>query len=438
MSNATGGSMTNDTNTRTPAPQGDWVVALRADGSRVSLAECPIGLFLAESGELCLKTEYGNNEGRIDAYIVSSGEMFWGHAPQTIASQQAELVQPVALAPKEGAPAADLGRAVEAAEAAVYKRHERGFLIKPLVNPIDMRAALEAALPFLPAQAAPVQQPWPEPVVTNPDIPSPTGVPYIDSLLHRVLDAQQDINLAANEQMSQPLCDASVLLDEVEQTIRRMAGPGQATANRRNICDCELAHNGLGLTGRECDCPAGAQSAEPVADEDAADVEAATSALAEYERDGGVSLEQLEAELFGSPLLRLEQFIAAESADGGTDTVVSLCFLREIASALALSGAAPQAGEDAKPEQWSRMDVAKYLAARDGIILLDIAATVGPEDDANNWREYLGQADDLLAHLYTSPVAAPPVEGWRPPADDIFAGVDDPATTPDSQGGEDA
>lgn len=53
-------------------------------------------------------------------------------------------------------------------------------------------------------------------------------------------------------------------------------------------------------------------------------------------------------ELFGSPLLRLEQFIAAESADGGTDTVVSLCFLREIASALALSGAAPQAGEDAR------------------------------------------------------------------------------------------
>lgn len=105
------------------APQGDWVVALRADGSRVSLAECPIGLFLAESGELCLKTEYGNNEGRIDAYIVSSGEMFWGHAPQTIASQQAELVQPVALAPKEGAPAADLGRAVGAwAEIAEHYR----------------------------------------------------------------------------------------------------------------------------------------------------------------------------------------------------------------------------------------------------------------------------------------------------------------------------
>lgn len=66
------------------------------DGSllAVTLAECPIGLFWC--GEtLALKTEYGNNEGRIDAYIVSSGEMFWGPAPQTIASQRATMVVPV-------------------------------------------------------------------------------------------------------------------------------------------------------------------------------------------------------------------------------------------------------------------------------------------------------------------------------------------------------
>jgi hypothetical protein len=60
----------------------------------VSLAECPIGLFLHDD-ELCLKTEYGNNDGRIDAYIVSSGEFFWGSPPQTIASQRAQLVNPV-------------------------------------------------------------------------------------------------------------------------------------------------------------------------------------------------------------------------------------------------------------------------------------------------------------------------------------------------------
>ena len=61
----------------------------------VSLAACPIGLFVSESGTLALKTEYGNNEGRIDAYIVSTGEFFWGAAPQTIASQRAQRVVPI-------------------------------------------------------------------------------------------------------------------------------------------------------------------------------------------------------------------------------------------------------------------------------------------------------------------------------------------------------
>ena len=61
---------------------------------KVKLADCPTGLFVCE-GELCLKTEYGNDEGRIDAYIVSSGEFFWGAAPQTIENQRAQLVMPV-------------------------------------------------------------------------------------------------------------------------------------------------------------------------------------------------------------------------------------------------------------------------------------------------------------------------------------------------------
>lgn len=60
----------------------------------VTLADAPIGLFWC--GEtLALKTEYGNKEGRIDAYIVSSGEFFWGHAPQSIESQRATLVTPI-------------------------------------------------------------------------------------------------------------------------------------------------------------------------------------------------------------------------------------------------------------------------------------------------------------------------------------------------------
>jgi hypothetical protein len=63
--------------------------------SQCTLAKCPIGLFMSQDSELCLKTEYGNNEGRIDAYIVSSGEFFWGAKPQTIASQRSEVVTPV-------------------------------------------------------------------------------------------------------------------------------------------------------------------------------------------------------------------------------------------------------------------------------------------------------------------------------------------------------
>jgi hypothetical protein len=63
-------------------------------GPTVSLASCPIGLFLF-GGELCLKTEYGNNDGRINAYIVDSGEFFWGGAPQMIKNQREQQVTPV-------------------------------------------------------------------------------------------------------------------------------------------------------------------------------------------------------------------------------------------------------------------------------------------------------------------------------------------------------
>lgn len=41
----------------------------------IALKDCPVGLFLSLNGELCLKTEYGD-----DAYIVSTGEKFWGGA----------------------------------------------------------------------------------------------------------------------------------------------------------------------------------------------------------------------------------------------------------------------------------------------------------------------------------------------------------------------
>jgi hypothetical protein len=63
----------------------------------LTLAECPPGLFLTSDCGLCFKSEYGDNNGRIDAYIVSSGEFFWGAAPQTIDSQRRQIVRPVDL-----------------------------------------------------------------------------------------------------------------------------------------------------------------------------------------------------------------------------------------------------------------------------------------------------------------------------------------------------
>jgi hypothetical protein len=70
------------------------VIKLHVSKRRVRLARCPIGLFM-HGDTLCLKTEYGSNEGRIDAYIVSSGEFYWGDAPQTIENQRKQLVRPV-------------------------------------------------------------------------------------------------------------------------------------------------------------------------------------------------------------------------------------------------------------------------------------------------------------------------------------------------------
>ena len=59
----------------------------------VPLSEAPYGLFYSRDEVLCVKTEYGNNEGRIDAFIVESGEFFWGGA-KSISEQRNVLVQP--------------------------------------------------------------------------------------------------------------------------------------------------------------------------------------------------------------------------------------------------------------------------------------------------------------------------------------------------------
>lgn len=76
---------------------------------RVTLADCPIGLFIDSSGQLCVKTEYSEDSGRIRAFVVASGEAFWGPHPQTAANQRNAMVMP--LAPDR--PMIDLGRALQ-------------------------------------------------------------------------------------------------------------------------------------------------------------------------------------------------------------------------------------------------------------------------------------------------------------------------------------
>lgn len=55
----------------------------------VKLKNCPKGLFISNNKTLCVKTEYGN-----EAYIVWSGERFWGGA-DTIEGIGEVLVLPI-------------------------------------------------------------------------------------------------------------------------------------------------------------------------------------------------------------------------------------------------------------------------------------------------------------------------------------------------------
>lgn len=63
-------------------------------GQLVTLAECSPGLFI-HSGELGFKSEYTRDDGSVDAYVVRTGEAFWGPQPQSVDNQRACLVEPV-------------------------------------------------------------------------------------------------------------------------------------------------------------------------------------------------------------------------------------------------------------------------------------------------------------------------------------------------------
>lgn len=56
---------------------------------------------------------------------------------------------------------------------------------------------------------------------------------------------------------------------------------------------------------------------------------------------------------------------------------------------------------------WTRCDLAKGLAALNGVTLHDVKSTVGDPRDSNNWRKYLGDADDLMAFLSSASAIEP-------------------------------
>lgn len=76
-----------------PPPMGQ----VRQEQSRIRLADCPVGLFIDEWGNLGFKSQYANNEGRMEAYVVSSGEFFIGAIPHSTLGQRASMVTPVSL-----------------------------------------------------------------------------------------------------------------------------------------------------------------------------------------------------------------------------------------------------------------------------------------------------------------------------------------------------
>jgi hypothetical protein len=53
-------------------------------GSDMTLRTAPPGLLMTRQGRLLFKTEYGDNDGRLDIYIVASGEYYWGDVQDRI------------------------------------------------------------------------------------------------------------------------------------------------------------------------------------------------------------------------------------------------------------------------------------------------------------------------------------------------------------------
>jgi hypothetical protein len=122
---------------------------------------------------------------------------------------------------------ADVREAFWAAYSADQRNPGSGLVPDPQDN-IDagLRAALAAdrkARAAAPGAEVRVID-WPETKITLPDIGAyATGTPYLDALIHRLMDAQNDINFFANETMSQSVADAVQVVEEAIEAIHKLA-----------------------------------------------------------------------------------------------------------------------------------------------------------------------------------------------------------------------
>ena len=63
---------------------------LKTKKKLITLEECPVGLFV-HNNTLCVKTEYNTSSGRIESFIVSSGEAFWGGTTKPLEQRLVEV-----------------------------------------------------------------------------------------------------------------------------------------------------------------------------------------------------------------------------------------------------------------------------------------------------------------------------------------------------------
>ena len=61
--------------------------------SITTLGKLPVGSLFIFGTTLCLKTEYRSENSSIDAYIVGSGEKFWGGTDNPVDQKALEVIE---------------------------------------------------------------------------------------------------------------------------------------------------------------------------------------------------------------------------------------------------------------------------------------------------------------------------------------------------------